>query len=86
MSTSQRVNRGFHRLGLLLAALVWTAHFMFAAWKFSGLSWSDFWAASPLDQILAFYVEPTAVALVVALAVYGVVRAIGWVIGGFTMS
>jgi type IV secretory pathway VirB2 component (pilin) len=89
---TQRVSRGFHRLGLFLAAsplfagLAWSAYFVLAAWRSSPFSWYDFWAESPFDQILMFIVGPVAVAVAVALAVYGVVRAVGWVIGGFAAS
>jgi hypothetical protein len=92
MAASQRFSRGFRRLGLflaaipLLAALAWSAYFMLAAWRSSGISWHDFWAETPFDQTLVFIVGPAAVALPVALAFYGLIRAVGWVIGGFAAS
>ena len=58
MATSERVSRGFHRLALFLAvipllvALGWSASFVLDAWGRSGISWHDFWAETPLDQIL----------------------------------
>jgi ABC-type phosphate transport system permease subunit len=95
MSTSQRVSRGFHRLGLFLAAIpllavFWlSAYFLFTAWEanaMNGVSWHDFWAGTTLYQTLWVTVGPAAIALPVALAVYMVVRAIGWIIGGFAAS
>jgi hypothetical protein len=35
---------------------------------------------------MAFTADPALAGLPVALAIYGLVRAIGWVIGGFTAS
>ena len=150
MAASQRLSRGFHRLGLFLAAiilLIGGSYWVLSASDLAGISWRHhkalmcgydfrqrdekrFWNLSltelddtgeaiidlralrcsqPVNdplQIVKFgevRVVPsfswlssfgsellfppiliTALAtLVLALAVYGVVRAIGWVIGGF---
>jgi hypothetical protein len=52
MSAAQSVSRGFHRLGIFIAVVLFL----------NGL------------------------AIAVSLAVYGLVRTIGWVIGGFAAS
>ena len=80
MSASQRVSRGFHRLGLFLAAiplLVGGALVITSAIdKVPEFSWLSAFAASVEWLGLA-------ITLAVTLAVYGLVRTIGWVIGGF---
>ena len=65
-STSQRVSRGFHRLGLLLGSLA----FMIAALLGLGVS------QGPIEIAFVVYV-------LVGLLTYGIIRAIGWIIGGF---
>jgi hypothetical protein len=45
----------------------------------SGLSWTDYF----LSKLFGM---PLAITLAISLAVYGLVRAIGWVIGGFARS
>jgi hypothetical protein len=88
VGTSQRVSCGFHRLGLflavipLLAAAAVSAHWVFIRWM-TNANWHDLWAGTTLYQALAITLEPAALALPVSLAVYGVVRAIGWVVAGF---
>ena len=78
--SAQKISRGFHRLGVFLAAIPLLA----------GGAWTIFWTLEPeaadfgnkfLDLGVGF-----AISLVTSLAVYGVVRAIGWVIGGFAAS
>ena len=74
MSTSQRVSRGFHQLGIVLAAIplvlgiAWTALTLV---MYPGM-------IPPLAGIAG--------TLAASLAVYAIVRAIGWVIGGFAAS
>ena len=74
MAASQRLSRGFHQLGIVLAAIplvlgiAWTA---FAPVMYPGL-------IPPLAGIAG--------TLAASLAVYAIVRAIGWVIGGFAAS
>jgi hypothetical protein len=65
-STSQRINRGFHRLGVFLAIIVplvvggfFIAHHGLSDWEHVML-----------------------IPLFLSVAVYGGVRAIGWVISG----
>jgi hypothetical protein len=74
MSTSERVSRGFHRLELFLAAIPLLAGGVFATYLAV-----DTANITPLVRGLP-------ITLAVTLAVYGVVRAIGWVIGGFAAS
>jgi hypothetical protein len=76
MSTAQRVSRGFHRLGLLLAAntlLVVGGSFTLVYLHAPNGGGSD-WVAGML------------IALFLSVAVYGVVRTIGWVVAGFAAS
>ncbi len=82
MSASQRVGLGFHQLGLLLAAtlLAIGLPLMVAdAVRFK------LWDAGQGDiPVLVVGVLIAMVGLGIAcVAVYGVVRAIGWVIGDF---
>ena len=82
MSASQRVGRGFHQLGLLLAATLLTICLPLMVADGVRLK---LWDVGQ-DDILVL-VAGVLIALVglgiACLAVYGVVRAIGWVIGGF---
>ncbi len=79
MVASQKLSRGFHRLGLFLAAipLLWVGLTIMAVGFRAG------WASAvdlPSSEVLTTLL----VTLGASLALYGVVRAIGWVIGGFT--
>ena len=82
MSASQRVSRGFHQLGLLLAATLLAIDL---ALMVAGAVRLKLWDAEQGDiPVLVFGVLIALVGLGLAcLAVYGVVRAIGWVIGDF---
>jgi hypothetical protein len=75
MSTAQRVSRGFHRLALVLAAvtLLYFASLLVGGWLDPNFHSYDF-------SVLALF------ALACAGGVYVLVRAIGWVIGGFIPS
>ena len=75
MATSQKVSRDFHRLGLVLAAIPLVL----------GLGWT---ALTPVIYSNMFPHALTGIVTTFAatLAVYGIVRAIGWVIGGFAAS
>ena len=75
MSTSQRISGGFHRLGLVLAACHPTA-----AGRFSYV------ALGAVEPSASEVLTTVFVTLGVSFAVYGLVRAIGWVIGGFAAS
>ena len=69
MSASQRVSRGFHRVGLVLAAL--------------GLCWGlyiGFQENPPPDDGFFQWVIFGAI---IGAIIYGIVHTIGWVIGGF---
>jgi hypothetical protein len=50
------------------------------------MSWHNLWAGSTFGRFMAFAVGPLLAALPVSLGLYGIVRAIGWVIGGFAAS
>jgi hypothetical protein len=80
MSASQRVSRGFHQLGLLLAATLLTMCLPLMVAEAVRLK---LWDAGQGDiPVLIVGVLFALVGLgLVCLAVYGVVRAIGWVIG-----
>ena len=82
MSASQRVSRGFHQLGLLLAATLLAIDL---ALMVAGAVRLKLWDAGQGDSpVLVVGVLIALVGLGLAcLAVYGVVRAIGWVIGDF---
>ena len=75
VATSQRLSRGFHQLGLVLAAIPLVL----------GRAWT---ALTPLMYSEMFKDGLIGIAgtLAATLAVYGIVRAIGWVIGGFAAS
>ena len=74
MATSQRLSRGFHQLGIVLAAIplvlgiAWTA---LALVIYPG-------TIRPLAGIAGTFAA--------SLAVYVIVRAIGWVVGAFAAS
>lgn len=72
MDTSQRVSRGFRRLAVLLAVLAFLA--------------ITFWKApsSPNESVLLL--GTIIMGAVGGLIVYGGVRLIGWVVGGFVAS
>ena len=74
MAASQRVSRGFHRLALVVAAI---------SLLVGGVS-SAYVAVMEADYALGIILF--AFALAASLAVYGIVRAIGWVIGGFAAT
>jgi len=82
MSASQRVSRGFHQLGLLLAATLLTMCLPLMVAEAVRLK---LWDAGQGDiPVLIVGVLFALIGLgLVCLAVYGVVRAIGWVIGDF---
>ena len=82
MSASQRVSRGFHQLGLLLAATLLAIDLPLMV---TGAVRLKLWDAGQGDiPVLVVGVLIALVGLGLAcLAVYGVVRAIGWVIGDF---
>jgi hypothetical protein len=82
MSASQRVGLGFHQLGLLLAATLLAIGLPLMVADAVRLK---LWEAGQGDiPVLIFGVLIALIRLGLAcLAVYGVVRAIGWVIGGF---
>jgi hypothetical protein len=82
MNASQRMRRGFHRFGLLLAATLLAIGLPLMVADAVRLK---LWDAGQGDiPVLVIGVLIALVGLGLAcLAVYGVVRAIGWVIGDF---
>ena len=82
MSASQRVDRGFHQLGLLLAATLLAIGLPLMVADAVRLK---LWEAGQGDiPVLVIGVLIALVGLgLTCLAVYGVVRAKGWVIGDF---
>jgi len=79
MSASQKLSRGFHRLALFLAAIPLLVGGYFSV--FSALLEPSYAGHRLFPLSIGF-----AITLAVTLAVYGVVRAIGWVVGGFAAS
>ena len=76
MTTAERLSRGIHRLGLLLAMLA------FLGVTLAGLV--DVTERDvPMLATLALYIL---YAVIVGIFVYGLVRAIGWVISRFTAT
>lgn len=76
---NSEVSRNFHRLGLLVAAIILTAGLLLMAKDALGLR---LWDLIPADiPILArgIAIGLTGIVLV-SLAAYGIVRAIGWAI------
>ena len=76
---NSNVSRNFHRLGLLVAAIILVAGLLLMAKDALGLK---FWDLIPADiPILAggIAIGLTGIGLV-SLAAYGIVRAIGWAI------
>jgi hypothetical protein len=77
---NSQVSRNFHRLGLLVAAIILTAGLLLMAKDALGLR---LWDLIPADiPILArgIAIGLTGIGLV-SLAAYGIVRAIGWAVG-----
>ena len=77
MNTQQRIGRGFHRLGIFLAAMVPAILLAVMA----GLFVIEVAVAEPTG--LSFTLAVVLGLIFLGLFIYGVVRAIGWVIGGF---
>jgi hypothetical protein len=83
-----RITRGFHRLGLFLAAIpllvgiLWPAFLALSVLNVNrenGVSLHDFY----MNTFFPWVGFGLAMALPLSLAVYLVVRAIGWVVAGF---
>src|SRR5262245_64881026 len=82
---AQRVSRNFHRFGLVFALIAGVVRIAFIAHDVVTLR---LWEVTYGDLPVVFFgalIGLVEVA-VVCLAVYGVVLAIGWVIGGFAAS
>jgi hypothetical protein len=76
---NSQVSRNFHRLGLLVAAIIVSAGLLLMAKDALGLR---FWDLIPSDiPILGRNISISLIGIgLVSLAAYGIVRAIGWVI------
>lgn len=74
------VSRKFHRLGLVVAAVILVAGLLLMATDALGLRWRDLIPADIPILARGIAVGLTGIGLV-SLAAYGVVRAIGWAIG-----
>jgi hypothetical protein len=85
MSTSQRVSRGFHRVGLFLAAITMLVGFLVIGLDVVHLKLWDIRLGDVPMVAVALLIGLLEVSLA-CLAVYGLVRAIGWVISGFVAS
>jgi hypothetical protein len=77
---NSQVSRNFHRLGLLVAAIILSAGLLLMAKDALGLR---FWDLIPADiPILGWNIAIALTGIgLVSLAAYGIVRAIGWAIG-----
>ncbi len=73
------VSRNFHRLGLLVAAIIFSAGLLLLAKDALGLR---FWDLIPADiPILGRNISVALLGIaLVSVAAYGIVRAIGWAI------
>ena len=76
---NSEVSRNFHRLGLLVAAMIFSAGLLLMAKDALGLR---FWDLIPADiPILGRNIAIVLIGIgLVSLAAYGIVRAIGWAI------
>ena len=77
------VSRNFHRLGLLVAAMIFSAGLLLMAKDAIGLR---FWDLIPADiPVLGRNISIVLVGIgLVSFAAYGIVRAIGWAINRTT--
>ena len=76
---NSEVSRNFHRLGLLVAAMIFSAGLLLMAKDALGLR---FWDLIPADiPILGRNISIVLIGIgLVSFAAYGIVRAIGWAI------
>jgi hypothetical protein len=82
---AQRVSRGFHLFGLISALIAGAVRIAFIAHDVVTLRlWEVTYGDLPI--VLFGALIGLLEIVVVCLAVYGLVRAIGWVIGGFVAS
>src|SRR5262245_52286064 len=80
-NSRQRVSRDFHRLGIVIALMTGAVSLVLIAHDAVNLSlWEVTYGDLPV--VLVGVVEVA----VVCLAVYGLIRAIGWVINNFAPS
>ena len=81
MATSQTLSRGFHWLGLLLAASLFVIGLAFVVTDIMNV-FGHYWPNNPQTLIMRGTIGFVGLCWL-CLSVYGIVRAIGWVIGGF---
>ena len=76
---NSETSRNFHRLGLLVAAIIFSAGLLLMAKDALGLR---FWDLIPADiPILGRNISIALIGIgLVSLAAYGIVRAVGWAI------
>jgi len=76
---NSEVSRNFHRLGLLVAAVIFTAGLLLMAKDSLGLR---FWDLIPADiPILGRNISIGLIGIgLISFAAYGIIRAIGWAI------
>jgi hypothetical protein len=81
----QRISRAFHLLGVALALIAGAVRIAFIAHDAVTLR---LWEVTYGDLPVVLFGAPVGLVevAVVSVAVYGLVRAIGWVIGGFAAS
>ena len=85
MSTSQRVSRGFHRIGVFLSMFVLAVGLVLIISNVIRLRLWDI-QLDELPMVFGGLVIGLIILGVACLSIYGLVRAIGWVIGGFIAS
>ena len=85
MSTSQRVSRGFHRIGVFLSTFVLGVGMVLIISDAIRLRLWDV-RLDDLPMVVGGVVLGLIGLALACLALYGLVRAIGWVIGGFATS
>jgi len=85
MGTPQRISRGFHRVGVFLAAMIFAIGFTLIISDAVRLRLWDV-RLDDLPMVLASVLLGLICLGLVCLALYGLVRAIGWVIGSFAAN
>ena len=84
-SVSQRVSRSFHRIGVFLAMFVLAVGLALIISDVVRLMLWDT-RLDELPMVLGGLVVGLIILGLACLAIYGLVRAIGWVVGGFMAS
>ncbi|HAF5679585.1 TPA: hypothetical protein G8N93_004207 [Salmonella enterica] len=76
-----KISKGFHRIGLVVAAIVFISAVIFNLSSNSASVSADGYpvAGAPFSLILGLILS-----FIVAVIVYGLIRTIGWAVNGFT--